>query len=121
MLSSVPWAVEKDSGRGKEQVPIPDVAAFLAVADLKEHTERLDSQGIIVDDLPAVTDELLQQLGVSKIMHRKRFLRYARLMHVHAQQPPAPWVIKKDMGRGKEEIFIPDLQKFLEVWLAPLM
>ena len=119
MLSSVPWGIEKDSGRGKEQVPITDVAAFLAVADLKEHTERLDSEGIIVDDLPEVTDELLQQLGVSKIMHRKRFLRYAKLMHVHEQQPPAPWVIKKDMGRGKEEIFIPDLQKFLEVWLAP--
>ena len=106
------------AGRSKSRSPTWPI---LAVADLKEHTERLDSEGIIVDDLPEVTDELLQQLGVSKIMHRKRFLRYAKLMHVHEQQPPAPWVIKKDMGRGKEEIFIPDLQKFLEVWLAPLM
>ena len=130
MLSSVNWAIEKDTGNGAEIVPIGSVEAFLAAAELTEYKDKLDAEGIIVDDLAEVTDELLKDLGVTKIMHRKRFLRYAALMRPHAgdaavgateaatdgESPPQqPWVIMKDYGKGKEVEFIPDLQKFMEV------
>ena len=134
VLSSVNWAIEKDSGNGAEIVPIASVEAFLAAAELTEYKDKLDAEGIIVDDIAEVTDELLKDLGVSKIMHRKRFLRYAALMRPHAgdaaakvteaategESPPLqPWVIMKDYGKGVEVEFIPDLQKFMEVRHTP--
>lgn len=125
-MSSVAWAIEKDSGSGPEILPIADVEAFLAAAELTEYKARLDEEGIILDDISEVTDELLQNLRITKIMHRKRFLRYAKLMRPHKGEasgeaaeeekaPLAPWVINKDIGKGKEVVFIPDLQQFLEV------
>ena len=142
VLSSVSWAIEKDTGSGAEIVPIPDVAAFLAAAELKEHQETLDAEGIILDDVAEMTDELLKDLGISKIMQRKRFIRYAKLMRPQSGEaggaakeaakesakdanedtvkeatgaPLQPWVITKDAGEGPEVVFVPDMEAFVEV------
>jgi hypothetical protein len=126
VLASTPWAIERDTGKGvPEDVLIPDLAAFLAIAELTEHQELLNGEGIIVDDIPGVADELLVELGITKKMQRKRFLRYAKQLHVLKQEAsadepagPHPWVIKMDVGKGPtmmEQVFLPDLIAFLEL------
>lgn len=131
--SSTSWVIEQES----EIISVSDLASFLEIAQLKEHKGVLDTEGIILDDIAEMTDELLQDLGITKKMQRKRFLRYAKLMRPHAgaaksepgkaaecveeeavrekTAPKQPWVLTKDNGEGKEVVFVPDLETFLEV------
>eukprot|EP01045_Picozoa_sp_COSAG04_P009960 COSAG04_NODE_596_length_12255_cov_4.614018_8_plen_196_part_00 len=91
MLDQMPWVITKDQGTWPhDDIAIPDLQAFLQVAQLEEHLETLESEhGLHLDDVKEVTDEQLERLGVAKLMHRRRFLRYAKEMHVQEPVDPA--------------------------------
>ena len=90
-LDKMPWVITKDQGTWPhDDIAIPDLQAFLQVAQLEEHLETLESEhGLHLDDVQEVTDEQLERLGVPKLMHRRRFLRYAKEMHVQEPVDPA--------------------------------
>ena len=64
------------------------------------YAKVLEGEGLLLDDLAAVTDEELDAMGLKKTMHRKRFLRFARQLRApqdwqpegqqpsHSTQPP---------------------------------
>lgn len=89
------YVITHDNGRTLQDYPIDDVAAFLEFASLggEGYEDKLLDEGLIVDDIPEMDEELLTEIGVTKTMHRKRFLRFANQLHLAADPPedqPAP-------------------------------
>ena len=78
------WVITKDDGRALEDVPINSLDDFLQFAqlDMDGYAEPLTAEGMVVDDIKEVTDEDLEAIGMTKKMHRSRFLRYAKKMRV---------------------------------------
>ena len=100
-LEQLPWVITKDVGTSVEDLPIPDLQAFLEVAQLEEHLERLQSEGLYLDEVQDVTAEQLEDMGMEKFMHRRRFLRYAQELHMQVRVDPAEEQAKKDAVKKK--------------------
>ena len=87
MIQGAPWCITRDNGSGEvEEIFVPDLQAFLELAELTQLQELMDSEGLTVDDIKEVTNDDLVAMGVTKVMHRKRFLRYAEELHIHKLQ-----------------------------------
>ena len=54
---------------------------WVQVAELDEHFNLLHNKGVTVDNLKDLTTKQLEEFGMTKFMHRKRFLRYSADMH----------------------------------------
>jgi hypothetical protein len=94
------YVIAKDDGRRIEDHPIDSLDDFLEFAGLDvELANGLQAEGLVLDDLQAITDEDLEAIGMEKIMHRSRFMRYAKQLRVAAEAPaggsPAPAPPKK--------------------------
>ena len=100
-LEQMPWVITKDVGTSVEDLPIPDLQAFLEVAQLEEHLERLQSEGLYLDEVQDVTADQLEDMGMEKFMHRRRFLRYAQELHMQVRVDPAEEQAKKDAAKKK--------------------
>ena len=76
------YAIRKGAGGGDTRVD--DLRSFLALAQLDEedYEERLLEAGVQLGAIPSVDEELLETVGMRKRFHRKRFLRYAKLLEV---------------------------------------
>ena len=88
------WVITKDDGHKLEDVYIQSLDDFLEFAqlDMDGYAEPLTAEGMVVDDIKEVTDGDLEAIGMTKRMHRERFLRYAKKMRVSTV---APGVAKK--------------------------
>eukprot|EP01045_Picozoa_sp_COSAG04_P009962 COSAG04_NODE_596_length_12255_cov_4.614018_10_plen_224_part_00 len=83
------FVITKDNGQTLQDVRIDNVAAFLEFANLDaSYAEPLEAEGLVLDDLAAVTDMELDAMGVKKLMHRSRFLRFAQQLRVVADAAP---------------------------------
>ena len=67
---------EAVAGRGVDE----ELASFLAAAQLDSEDDgylgALSEEGVVAEDLPHITEEDLVEMGMTKRMHRKRFLRH---------------------------------------------
>ena len=72
-------------------MPIGDVDAFLGAAKLGDagYAAMLRAEGFEMDDLPHITDAHLQEAGISKVLHRARFLRVAKQLRPDGGAAPA--------------------------------
>ena len=63
---------------------VNDLRSFLVLTQLDEedYEERLSAAGVQLGAIGSVDEELLETLGMRKRFHRKRFLRYAKLLEV---------------------------------------
>ena len=83
------FVITKDNGQTLQDVRIDNLAAFLEFTNLDaSYAEPLEAEGLVLDDLGAVTDEELDAMGVKKLMHRSRFLRFAQQLRVVADAAP---------------------------------
>ena len=102
------YVITRDNGRTLQDHPIEDVAAFIEFASLsgEGYEDKLLDEGLIVDDIPEMDEELLTEIGVTKTMHRKRFLRFAKQLRVAADPPedqPAPPPPPKQQQQKKKK------------------
>ena len=86
------WVITKDDGRALQDVAIHTIDDFLEFAELDQdgYAEPLTAEGMVVDDIKEVTDSDLEAIGMTKKMHRSRFLRYAKKMRMSPVVPPKP-------------------------------
>ena len=52
------------------------------------YIDRLLAGGTVPEDLPYMGDSELRELGMEKLMHRKRFLRHAAALPLPPPPPP---------------------------------
>lgn len=86
------YVITKDDGHALQDIDIKDLGAFLEFAGLgQEYKGPMEDEGLVLDDIKAITDEELEAIGMKKLMHRSRFLRYAKNLRVApAKAPPPP-------------------------------
>ena len=86
------WVITKDDGRALQDVQIHTIDDFLQFAELDQdgYAEPLIAEGMVVDDIKEITDGDLEAIGMTKKMHRSRFLRYAKNMRMSPVMPPKP-------------------------------
>lgn len=85
------YVITKDNGNALNDIDIKDLGAFLEFAGLgQEYKGPLEAEGLVLDDIKAITDEELEAIGIKKLMHRSRFLRYAKDLRAAPAKAPAP-------------------------------
>ena len=94
------WVITAENGQG-EDIKIDDLNAFLEFVQLGDdsYADIMEAEGMLVDDIKDITDEDLEAIGMTKRMHRKRFLRYAKEIRTSTASPKKQQQKEEKEGR----------------------